>query len=329
MRSTIFIIAALLCNSFIQSAILRVSKDLTYLPHYSEVQTAVDGAVAGDTIHVYPGNYGDVVIRKKIAIFGVGYFLVENDKDSLTSFTTPSNMGTITFKPGSDFSIISGTSSGRLNCDTVSNIYISGVNAGGLTLNKCNSMIIQKNYLVGFINAVESRSMIFSNNIIVSEIIIDGNSEMHFLNNYLQNRIIAYNSIIQNNIFMANTYRDVYHRWYDVNGFANCRVEKNIFNKVAFNIDNFSTGNFSDNYFGTTPEIFVPQIKADKYLLNDTSIAKGAGVGGIDCGPYGGDDPYCPSGIIMIPTVVRLSIPTKASAESGLNIKAIIKSNKP
>lgn len=324
MRKLILISSLIVFVLLVNASTWRVSKDATFLPHYSEVQAAVDGAVAGDTIHVYPGNYGDVVIRKKIAIFGVGYFLVENDKDSLTSFTTPSNMGTITFKPGSDNSVISGTSSGRIYCDSVNSVQISGVNVDGITLRNSNSICIVKNYLRNQLDGTSSLNLLINNNLGSYNVSFDGNSGGIFLNNYF-NWMRASNFTVQNNISVSEAWSRWGWDWSEHSEFTNSRVENNIFKNNVWNINNFS----KSNILGTTAEIMVIDIKADKYLLNDTSIAKGAGVGGIDCGPYGGDDPYCPSGIIMIPTVVRLSIPTKASAESGLNIKAIIKSNKP
>lgn len=325
MRKLILISSLIVFVLFVNAAVWRVSKDATYLPHYSEIQAAIDGAEAGDSIYVYPGNYGNATIKKKIAIFGVGYFLIENDKDSLTSFTTPSNLGTIAFKPGSDNSTISGTSSGRITCDSVSNIYLSGVNVGGVTLNKCNNPIIVKSYITDAINTIESQNIIINNNIILHITNIDANSGSAFINNFLKYRVSINNSIIQNNIFSDEGAYDYWGRWYELSGFANCRIEKNIFRKIQPNIDNYN----ANNYFANFNEIFVNQLKSDKYLLNDTSIAKGKGVSGVDCGPYGGDDPYCPSGIVMIPTIVRMSIPTKASAGSGLKIKAIIKTNKP
>lgn len=324
MRKLILISSLIVFVLFVNAAVWRLSKDATYLPHYSEIQAAIDGAEAGDSIYVYPGNYGNATIKKKIAVFGVGYFLIENDKDSLTLFTTPSNLGTIAFKPGSDNSTISGTSSSRITCDSVSNIYLSGVNAGGVTLNTCNNTLIVKSYFTDAINTSNSRNILINNNIVLHHINIDVNSGCYLINNFLKYKVSIHNSVIQNNFFSDEGAYE-YYGWRELSGFANCRIEKNIFRKIQPNIDNYS----ANNYFANFNDIFVSQIKADKYLLNDTSIAKGKGVGGVDCGPYGGDDPYCPSGIVMIPTIVRISIPTKASAESGLKIKAIIKSSKP
>lgn len=315
------------------ASVWRVSKDATYLPHYSEVQAAVDGAEAGDSIYVYPGNYGDVVIRKKIALFGVGYFLVENLKDSLTYFTTPSNIGTVTFKPGSDNSMISGTSSGRIYCDSVNNLQITGASVDGITLNKSNSISINKNYFRNQLDGVNSQNLMINNNLGSYNVLFDDNSGGMFLHNYF-NLMWASNFIIQNNISVSEPFNGYstgpfnngwWGGWHEYSQFSNCRVEKNVFKKVQWNIDNFS----SSNALGSTDEIMVSNIKADKYLLNDTSIAKGAGVGGVDCGPFGGDDPYCLSGINILPTITSMIIPPKVSAGSGLKIKAIIKSNKP
>ena len=85
MKTKIFIIGALCIAFTAYATVWRVSKDATFLPDYSEVQAAADGAEAGDSIYIYPGNYGNVIVKKKLAIFGVGYFLVENIKGIMLS----------------------------------------------------------------------------------------------------------------------------------------------------------------------------------------------------------------------------------------------------
>ena len=75
--------------------------------------------------------------------------------------------------------------------------------------------------------------------------------------------------------------------------------------------------------------LFIGGNVPDKaYKLNPTSSAKGAGVGGIDCGAFGGNDSYVLSGLPAIPHIYDIVAPTSGSATSGLAVKVKVKTQK-
>jgi hypothetical protein len=65
-----------------------------------------------------------------------------------------------------------------------------------------------------------------------------------------------------------------------------------------------------------------------KYILKEGSPAKGAGVNGVDCGIFGGDEPYVLSGIPPIPTIYEAIVPSTATSNGGLPVKIKAKTNK-
>src|SRR5258705_1694012 len=62
-------------NSMVSATILTVSNNATYPAQFSTVQLAVNAAIAGDTIYIYPSAsaYAEVVtITKRLVIIGSG-----------------------------------------------------------------------------------------------------------------------------------------------------------------------------------------------------------------------------------------------------------------
>lgn len=294
----------------------RVTKDASFMPHFGDLQLAINGADSGDTIYVYPGNYGTVEISKKLTIFGVGYFLAENAKDTITTFVGTSNVDNINFIAGADFSIISGmTVNNGINCTNVNNITISGNRYGNIGLTSSNYIVIKKNY-GGGISGIYCSNTLVSNNIL-SGINFDVNSNLFFQNNYTNGRIIMSNSTLINNI---DSY-DSFQAYHFPNQFNNCSIMNNISLNALY-------GSNNGNIQSALDLIFTYPIIADNYQLSSNSAAKGIGLGGVDCGPFGGNDPYCLSGLNYIPSIAKLSMPLNVTGNNGLSVKVIVKSNR-
>lgn len=64
-----------------------------------------------------------------------------------------------------------------------------------------------------------------------------------------------------------------------------------------------------------------------KWQLSASSIFKGVGFGGADCGIFGGAEPYVLSGIPPIPTIYSLTAPAVGEKNTGLPIQIKVKSN--
>ena len=305
MKTRIILFALIGITISAQAANLwRVTSDKSLKPHFSNLQHAIDSCGVGDTIYVYPGNYGTVEVKKKVNIFGVGYFIAENAKDTLTSFVSTSHLDNITFSAGSDFSLISGLEVGSgINCNSANNITISGNKYGGISLTNSNYMIIKKNY-GGGINGVNCLNTMISNNI-MGGINFDISSNVFVQNNFMNAKISVYNSTLVNNIdvYNCNVYYDNYgHTYLDSHSLINSTIQYNISLNALF-------GTINGNFQVSPNLIFSSPIIADNYQLTVNSAAKGAGLGGVDCGPFGGDDPYCVSGLNYIPTEKSIAAP--------------------
>lgn len=318
MRKQVLVIALSIITLTLNATIWRVTKDASFLPHFGNLQHAIDSCGVGDTIYVYPGSYGSIEIKKQLTIFGVGYFIAENAKDTLISFASTSHLENITFSAGSDFSLMSGLEvGGNIYCTAANNITISGNKYGGISLTNSNYLIIKKNY-GGGISGVNCLNTLISNNI-MGGINFDIKSNIYLQNNYISDRIILFNSTLINNICTFHYY---YSYGYYYNEITNSYIKNNI------NRANWSTID-GNTQFTENGEIYPNALIADNYKLSESSIAKGKGLGGVDCGPFGGDDPYCVSGLNYIPTIAKMSVPVKVTGSNGLAVKVIIKSSKP
>jgi len=324
MKTKLLIVSALLVVNLINAAIWRVSKDVTYLPHFSEIQVAIDSASVGDTIYVYPGSYNNIAINKLITIIGSGYFHIENSKDSLTRITTDINIHQINFNKGSDYSCLIGMAmhnsayaDGGLYIESANNIALIGNKITSLVINNSNLINIQRNFIAGRayrgIDGGNNKNLIFSNNIIHTSLGFDANSDVVIKNNYIDGDINVTNSMLENNILMGQNF-SISSSW----------EQYNIF-KTGCNLPTIS----ANSRFATFEEVYPTAPVADNFQLSTNSAAKAKGNGGTDCGSLGGLQPYCLSGVLAIPTIVSLFGEPNVSAESGLKVRVKVRSNRP
>lgn len=332
MKKQILIIALSIITLTINATIWRVSQDDSYLPNFKTVQAAVDGANAGDTIYVYPGTYDGILLNKSITIFGVGYYLNENSNDSINRFKSATSISTISVnKLGSNsslhcISIYAGAPS--VNCDSVSNLEISNCQiGGGAIFTNSKNIKIQKSIIGGVyvnsnkymffgwisIGGFNCKAITIKNNVILDKSIsFNENSEVYLKNNLAYGDIGVSNSTIENNILMGNNFY-----------FTNCWSQYNVI-KTGSNY-NYSLNN---SIFATLEQVYPNPITTDHYQLSPNSMAKGKGEEGIDCGPFGGDDPYQISGVSTIPSIVDFNVKAQASEATGLKMRIKIKANK-
>lgn len=327
MRSKVLLVLAIFGVNFINATIWRVSKDATYLPHYNEIQAAVDNAQAGDTIYVYPGSYSNLSISKLVTIIGSGYFHLENRKDSLTRITTDIYIHQINFNQGSDYSCLIGITvdsyfwssnwDGGVFIEASSNLTLKGNKINSLVINNSNLINIQRNYITGRayrgIDGGNSKGLIFSNNVIHTSLGFDANSDVVIKNNYIGGDVNVTNSMLENNILMGQNF-----------SIASSWEQFNIF-KTGCNLSTISI----NSGFATFEEVYPTAPVADNFQLPTNSVAKAKGNGGADCGPFGGLQPYCLSGIIAIPTIVSFFGEPQVSSESGLKVRVKVRSNRP
>jgi len=309
---------------------------------FSNATDAINQAVDGDIIYFDPSNnsYGNITLTKRLTLIGPGYFKSGTDPN----FGNPAKISNLTIQ--SSDCVISGLVisdfKGTLNIYSGSNITIANnyitdsiiFNNGGSGQNFDN-IVFTGNYMksqyvkignktgnVAITNLLIANNYInfywffnytlyYSNNIsgIITNNVIDytlGNKNPYF---------ISYNSgslIIQNNIFNGHgaSYAPIYNygssgKWNLLNNIIGIDAGSfNFLNKDLNNIRNVdlttvfnTTSTTDDGYWQLQKTGGNPAIGAG--LFNGETI---------DCGMFGGSNPYKISGLASIPTITSLSI---------------------
>ena len=261
--------------------------------------------LAGDTLHIEPStvSYGDVTLTKKLTIIGVGYFLSENPQTQASP--TPSTLGIINFNAGSQYSKITGLTTGNININTpyitITRNNIKGVvNLGvGIT-----DLSLDKNYIQLDVNGNTLYCGSNVNRITIMNNYIQNNNATSGLAYYAVNFQAGFNGIMKNNIIKGNMVL------FNTTLTNNIMIVGTVAMTSCISTNNIGVG----TQFGTTnsnqqnvpqANIFVglPNSTDGQWQLKSTSPAKAAGTEGEDCGIYGGCNPYILSGIPNIPAI--------------------------
>ncbi len=275
---------------------------------FSDFGSAYSAANAGDTIYVEGSTYGygNVYLYKPLVILGTGYFLSENSKTQKTPFLA-SMFSSIYLLSGSEGSVISGlfTSDLTIECSNISILrnYIQYVHMG------CSWNIkIAQNYLVNIGEACVYGNVNINNNCIAGSVnfpdawsgIIINNTFITTCNHRMPNFLIA------NNIFYSNNW--------------NVEVTGNSFSNNICGAGYIPSGNNNQTSIDIST-LFIGTGSTDgQWQLKPGSPAIGAGIDGVDCGMFGGDEPYVLSGMPAIPSVYEFTTAGTGSNNSGLNV---------
>jgi hypothetical protein len=329
MKKTITILLVILTLSNASYGKIWTVDNTGRVANFTNLTSAISGASAGDTLLLggSPTAYADFSLTKKLCIIGTGFFLTENPNS--IEYKTSVTISNITFSPGSGGSTLIGITCAVLMTISADNITVRRCyfTNGDLTINSNNNLIKQNYFDFG-------KSCTMYGGCYYAHIIINGTNNI-IRNNYIQaddpsgdaivcgptniieNNVISgvitvTSSSFGNNIIMAGTA-----------SFTLCDPYNNVCNDVQCGILN---GNQS---YVLMTSVFVDSGTSDgKFKLLSDSPAKGAGLGGIDCGMYGGNDPYVLSGIPDIPVITSIIVPGRAIPANGLNVILNIKSNK-
>ena len=327
--------------------IVSVSQFPAMKPDYSDIQAAIDAVEAGTKIYVYNGVYNGFTVNKQLTIIGPGYFLEENPQNHAQAMSVLiKGDANIILNSSANGSVVQG-----LNIKTKVNIE----NTSNITLKNC---LINSDYPAQYLNIVVTGSSdIYIKGNYISQglynthcIDVSTSNNVNILNNYIsqsynycavsiQNQFSSYlshnviygpiqceNTIISNNIWRGRA-RSPDYGYYGVyldNSFSNCTTRNNI------SIDNTTFGLSGGNkYVEDFSTVFLsPSGSSDgQWQLKEGSPAKGAGEGGIDCGMYGGVEPYKLSGISDIPVIYEFSAPLKTGELDGLQVKLKVRTN--
>ena len=283
----------------------RIHDDAAKAADFTSINAAMSSeqVQAGDTLYLDPGCRldGKQTISKQVVVVGTGYF----------------NTSIITAHVTSDLDILAaGTKLEGVAIDGTTyvmaqNVTIERCYTAAIRINQSNTIngsycTVRQCYVTGSIygysNGYRGRYATIENNIItcssraiqyLSNSTICNNYTSHTQNN--SNHILYYinNSVIENNI-IRNVNNNVDYCWSYV---EYSQLKNNII--LFASPSSTYTSPFTDQIYGytTEAEIFCMEGGNDlQYRLKEDSPAKGAATDGGDCGPYGGDTPYVPSG---------------------------------
>lgn len=293
---------------------------------FTSISAAQTAALAGDTLLVEGSvqNYGSITLTKKLILIGTGYFLSGNSQTQANLAT--SKLIGLVFNSGCSGSIVCGfeiNGNVDINIGNITvkrnivngNIVVYG-NSSGI-----NQVQIIQNYINGSVNGYSYNNYNINN--------------LNILNNYINNNSNLYSNTqgkMANNIFKANI--SSYNFIYQNNIFYSLTTQIDSITNTFFN--NISNSNFipfnnNNKRNISMTNVFVSSIGNStdgQYQLSATSPAKLAGNDSLDCGMFGGLDPYVLSGIPEIPAIYELNVPINGTATTnGMNVTIKAKSH--
>ncbi len=296
---------------------------------FTTIQNAHNDAnvLAGDTLHIEPSvvSYGALTMTKKLIILGPGYFLLQNPNNQFHNLSA--KVHGISFNGGSSGSVIAGLEITTTIYIRVNQIAILRCNFNGQAINinhngnsALNNILINGNYSVTLndnYNSYVVTNLLISNNYIKG-LDYGGNVSATLDNNIFHditgNALKISNSVLKNNIL------------YNYSGafqFTNCSFYNNLdtLSNVPVGNGNLRAVSMSTVFVGGAGTSTDGQ-----WVLSENSPAKGAGVEGIDCGIFGGSNPYKLSGLPAIPSIYFLNVPASSNG-NNLQVTVSIKSN--
>ncbi|HRD53533.1 MAG TPA: hypothetical protein PKY96_12875 [Flavobacteriales bacterium] len=307
MKIVTLLVAGLFVSIAAQATVRTVSNSPNMPAQFTDLQTAINTAVTGDTLYVMGTGvqYGQVTIDKQLTVIGTGH--------APPAPAQPAWLSTIYI-----YTNATGTKLIGLYSDSYVYIYCSNV-----TIERCriyyiypqvvglSNLVFRHNY-VTYVSFNNPNSALFANNIVHNNGYIQNSNSPSVLiaNNlfmgYYWNALSAIsNALISNNIFWQST---------PVAGsVTNCTFENNITYQTPNNTIPFGTNSGSGNLVDVNPQfVNVPDAAfntAYNYDLLPASAGNNAGSDGTDIGLYGGVSPWPnQSGLARIPFITSFTL---------------------
>jgi len=296
--ASLLLLAALALTARPTSAtVWKVDQDATRDPDFTTLAAAqaAPEVLAGDTLQIYgaDASYGGFTMTKRLVLVGTGAFLTENP--GTQADTRPSTVGTLVVHSGATGSTITGltlTSYVSVSCDSIlftRNVLVTSYTATQITVNGdyniFNGNFVQRTGThTSSLVAVNGQNTTLSNNHFFA---FSGTQTCVFsaytsantllLNNTLRGNINVNHTILVNNILREGDYLDN----------DNSNATYNLASGTQFGSE---YGNQENVDMET---VFVGTGSTDgQWQLAPASPAEGAGLDGVDCGAFGGADPY-------------------------------------
>jgi len=293
---------------------------------FKSAQAAHDAASANDTLYFVGSttSYNSFTVSKKLTLIGPGYFLNENPNTYSTKATA--NFGTITINQSVEGDQTSG-GYGTTLIGLDANLIIVKVNNVSIIRCKLASLgtnltvdstpvyglLVKQSYWSnGMINGTFYNANIL-NNILVGTTVFIYNSQIKnntFLKNY---------GADGSNVFINNIFADYTTITFTYNMDSN-NLKNNIFGGSKTAGTDYPTG--LNSIYGAYSNIIKSSGTSEEiFQLKEGSVAIGAGEDGVDCGAFGGSEPYILSGLPPIPVIYEINVPTSVNKADGLEIQ--------
>jgi hypothetical protein len=330
MKKTVFFIIFLsgILGCTIMAGTFRVNNQLANNPTakiYSNLQDAHDAAYNGDTLMVEgsPDYYNGFTCTKRLIIKGPGYFLDENA--GISANKLPAEVNSIYFSTGSKGSVAMGIHTYFTVYDddiTIRRCYSSQVYipkaVENLTVSECFFQLGEYNvsiYSTG--NAITNLVVM---NCVLTGVSLSGGSTGVFLNNIFTPATIAIPTgfVMKNNILFNASKDNV-----SLPAMPDPDISYNISISDHFGTSNHNQANVSESalFLGALTES-----TDGKWQLKPESPAIGAGESSIDCGAFGGPQPYILSGLPVGPVIVELNVSGYSTGDNKLPVTIKVKS---
>jgi hypothetical protein len=272
---------------------------------FISLQEAVNSVYVldGDTLLLESSliSYGAASIYKRVVVLGTGYFLLEND--STQAIIGEATVGDISFYGGSEGSILMGFTTTGVYA-MVDNLLIKRMRITSMVYVTGDNIVLTQSYVSVVQITNEAQNFQMTNNVVDNTstgycFTMGSTSSATITNNIFGTIHFAYNSVYRNNIATGTPAAGTsyFEGYYSV-------VTNNI---GADNQYGSSNGNQSNIDMTTVFEGFTTSTDA-QWRLKPGSPAIGAGLNGVDCGVFGGPDPYVLSGMPSIPAIWFMNI---------------------
>lgn len=317
----------------------RVNNNSTKKANFVDINAAMasEEVVAGDTLYLDPGCVlaSEQKISKAVTVIGTGYFL----QNGLVAATINNKVHI------------------KAEGAKLNGVNINGevwIEANNITLERCKTqrvfswngtrygLTVLQCYI--YSNAECSiqgqfRSATIKNNIIFvnywhsysSNRVIENVHDSEIANNYLAVlSTTGYEIPVLNDITNSQIYNNIIKHAKNPNLiFANSGSSNN--NGFYNNVITAAEGTYSNVqdivYLGTADvsSVFADGINDAEYRLKEDSPAKGAGFGGVDCGPYGGATPYVESGLPLYHPYIKKAVVAGKAVNGEVDVELNIK----
>ncbi len=332
MKTPILLSLLLLFFCPLSAAIITVDNSANGGGQYNNLQTAVDNALSGDTIHIIGSNtsYGNLVLCKQLSLIGAGY----NPPNQLGLSTT---LGSISIGNSSGLGSASGSTITGLSFSTLTSS--GSASHDNITIERCeltnlylpsngnsSNWVIQNN-IISSIILYNSANCIIRNNVIKST--ISNSDEPSIIitnNNFVSN---STSGTAFSNVQFATITNNIFFNGRNPQGCTSSTFNNNLTYNTSNNLlpygNNTGTGNLvgiDPMFTNVTSGIF--DFSFD-YRLQSASQGVNAGTDGTDIGiyggihsfPVGGPVPYLTSAMPRVPQVLEVNIQNTTIFQGG------------